>query len=44
MGVWSYDFVEVQTRDGRKLGLMTLIDEFTRSVDGLSLSCRQQTP
>jgi hypothetical protein len=31
MGVWSYDFVEVQTRDGRKLRLMTLIDEFTRS-------------
>jgi len=31
MGVWSYDFVEVQTHDGRKLRLMTLIDEFTRS-------------
>jgi hypothetical protein len=29
MGVWSYDFVEVQTHDGRRL--MTLIDEFTRS-------------
>jgi hypothetical protein len=24
--VWSYDFVETQTRDGRKLRLMTLID------------------
>jgi hypothetical protein len=31
MGVWSYDFVEAQTHDGRKLRLMTLIDEFTRS-------------
>jgi len=31
MGVWSYDFVEVQIHDGRKLRLMTLIDEFTRS-------------
>jgi hypothetical protein len=31
MGVWSYHFVEVQTHDGRKLRLMTLIDEFTRS-------------
>src|SRR5258708_31929288 len=30
MGVWSYDFVEAQTHDGRKLRLMTLIDEFTR--------------
>jgi hypothetical protein len=31
MGVWSYDFVEAQTHDGRKLRLMTSIDEFTRS-------------
>jgi hypothetical protein len=31
MGVWSYNFVEVQTHDGCKLRLMTLIDEFTRS-------------
>jgi hypothetical protein len=31
MGVWSYYFVEAQTHDGRKLRLMTLIDEFTRS-------------
>jgi hypothetical protein len=31
MGVWSYVFVEAQTHDGRKLRLMTLIDEFTRS-------------
>src|SRR4030095_4428316 len=28
--VWSYDFVETQTHDGRKLRLLTLIDEFTR--------------
>jgi putative transposase len=28
--VWSYDFVEAQTHDGRKLRLLTLIDEFTR--------------
>ena len=27
--VWSYDFVEAQTHDGRKVRLMTLIDEFT---------------
>ncbi len=28
--VWSYDFVEAETHDGRKLRLMALIDEFTR--------------
>ena len=28
--VWSYDFVEAQTQDGRKVRLMTRIDEFTR--------------
>jgi putative transposase len=28
--VWSYDFVEAQTHDGRKLRLLTLIDEYTR--------------
>ena len=28
--VWSYDFVEAQTHDGRKARLITLIDEFTR--------------
>ena len=30
--VWTYDFVEAQTHDGRKLRLLTLIDEFTRPV------------
>jgi transposase InsO family protein len=28
--VWSYDFVEAQTHDGRKLRLLTLIDEYSR--------------
>jgi hypothetical protein len=28
--VWSYDFVEAQRHDGRKVRLMTLIDEFTQ--------------
>ncbi len=32
---WSYDFVEAQTHDGRKVRLMTLIDEFTR--EGLAI-------
>ena len=45
MGVWSYNFVEAQTHDGRKLRLMTLIDEFTRSPPfgastNLTIPCR----
>jgi transposase InsO family protein len=28
--LWSYDFVEAQTHDGRKVRLMTLIDAVTR--------------
>ena len=32
--VWSFDFVETQTHDGRRIRLMTLIDEFTRKCLG----------
>ena len=28
--VWAYDFVEDRTRDGRKLRLLCVVDEFTR--------------
>ena len=28
--VWSYDFVEARTHDGRSLRLLVMIDEFTR--------------
>jgi hypothetical protein len=28
--VWSYDFVEARTHDGRSLRLLTMIDECTR--------------
>ena len=28
--VWNFDFVEAATHDGRRIRLMTLIDEFTR--------------
>jgi hypothetical protein len=28
--VWSYDFVEARTYDGRSLRLLVLIDEYTR--------------
>jgi hypothetical protein len=49
MGVWSYDFVEAQTHDGRKLRLMTLIDEFTRSPPfgasaNLTIPCHKDPP
>lgn len=38
--VWSYDFVEAQTHDGRKLRLMPLIDEFTRECLAIRVARR----
>jgi putative transposase len=38
--VWSFDFVEAQTHDGRRLRLMTLIDEFTRKCLALRVARR----
>ncbi len=38
--VWSYDFVEAQTHDGRKLRLMTLIDGFTRDCLAIRVARR----
>ena len=38
--VWSYDFVEAQTHDGRKIRLMTLIDEFTRECLAIKVARR----
>ncbi|MES2032077.1 MAG: IS3 family transposase [Pseudomonadota bacterium] len=38
--VWSYDFVEAQTHDGRKLRLMTLIDELTRECLAIKVARR----
>ena len=38
--VWSYDFVEAQTHDGRKLRLMTLIDEYTRECLAIRVARR----
>jgi len=38
--VWSYGFVEAQTHDGRKLRLMTLIDEFTRECLAIRVARR----
>jgi putative transposase len=30
--VWSYDFVEDRTRDGRKYRMLSVIDEFTHEA------------
>jgi putative transposase len=30
--VWSYDFVEARTHEGRKFRMLCLIDEFTREA------------
>jgi len=38
--VWSYDFVEAQTHDGRKLRLLTLIDEFNRECLAIRVARR----
>ena len=38
--VWSFDFVECHTHDGRRLRLMTLIDEFTRKCMAIRVARR----
>jgi putative transposase len=38
--VWSYDFVEAQTHDGRKLQLLTLIDEYSRECLAIRVARR----
>ena len=38
--VWSFDFVESRTHDGRSLRIMTLIDEYTRECLALRVARR----
>lgn len=38
--VWSFDFVEAQTHDGRRIRLMTLIDEFSRKCLAIHVARR----
>lgn len=38
--VWSYDFVSARTNDGRRLRLLTLIDEYTRECLALRVERR----
>jgi putative transposase len=38
--VWSYDFVEAQTHDGRSLRLLVMLDEFTRECLAIRVARR----
>lgn len=38
--VWAYDFVEDRTADGRKLRVLTVVDEFTRECVGVEVERR----
>jgi putative transposase len=38
--VWAYDFVEDRTRDGRKLRLLCVVDEFTREALAIRVARR----
>ncbi len=36
--VWSYDFVEDRTHDGRKYRMLNIIDEFTRECIAIRIN------
>jgi transposase InsO family protein len=38
--VWAYDFVQDRTRDGRKIRMLTVIDEFTRECLAIKVARR----
>ena len=38
--VWSYDFVEERTHDGRKFRMLNIIDEFTHECLAIQVSRR----
>jgi transposase InsO family protein len=38
--VWSYDFVQARTRDGRALRMLTVIDEYTRECLAIDVARR----
>lgn len=40
--VWSYDFVEDRTHDGRKYRMLNIIDEFTRECIAIRVNRRQK--
>jgi putative transposase len=41
--VWSYDFVEDRTHEGRKYRMLNIIDEFTRECIGIRVNRRLKT-
>jgi len=41
--VWSYDFVDARTHDGRSLRLLTMIDEFTRECLAIRVARRMNS-
>ena len=42
--VWSYDFVEGRTHDGRKFRMLNIIDEFTRECLAIRVKRKRKTP
>ncbi|AWV20307.1 Transposase (plasmid) [Roseomonas mucosa] len=38
--VWAYDFVEDRTRDGRKLRMLNVVDEYTRECPAIRVARR----
>lgn len=38
--MWSYDFVNAMTHEGRTLRLLVLIDEYTREWLAIRVVCR----
>ena len=38
--VWAYDFVQDRTRDGKRLRMLTIIDEFTRECLAIKVARR----
>jgi transposase InsO family protein len=42
--VWSYDFVESRTHDGRRFRMLNLIDEFTRECLAIRIDRRLRSP
>ncbi len=38
--VWSYDFVEGRTHDGRTFRMLNIIDEFTRECLAIRIACK----
>jgi putative transposase len=36
--IWSYDFVQARTRDGRAFRMLTVIDEFTRECPAIDVA------